>query len=60
MGPQRETPEIHSSGVVFFFFFSCLTFANSLARNLLEGSTIPLEDDISGSQPVLLSVTRGN
>ena len=57
MGPQRETPEIHSSGVVFFFF-SCLTFANSLARNLLEGSTIPLEDDISGSQPVLLSVTR--
>ena len=42
------------------FFFSCLTFANSLARNLLEGSTIPLEDDISGSQPVLLSVTRGN
>ena len=36
-----------------FFFFLCLTLANSLARNLLGGSTIPLEDDISGSQPAI-------
>lgn len=56
-GQQMETSEIHSSGQ---FFFLCLTLANSLARNLLGGSTIPLEDDISGSQPVSISVTRWN